>query len=844
MHTHGISIVVDMGVGALVAGKYRIERVLSEGGMGCVVAARHIDLDELVAIKFLLPSALGNAEAVARFAQEARTAVKIRSEHVVRTLDVGTLDNGTPFIVMEYLDGSDLSVILREQGRLPVEQAVDFLLQTSEAIAEAHRIGIVHRDLKPANLFCIRQSGGTFLIKVLDFGISKVTDTQVAHPLAVTTNTAMIMGSPFYMSPEQLRSSRSVDVRSDIWSLGVILFELISGHLPFAAETLPELCLDITTKPPARLREYRPDIEPELEGVICKCLEKDRDARYSNIAEFALALAPFAPERRTSSIERVCGMVASSSASVQALSGATLLRNSDDRLLAAVPVDWFGSRDTRALHSAPTPSAFLACSQLRVAPFTSDSENKTDYGSSPLPTEASVFPAVLHSATDNDSSQFSACFEKPRRTKWRSRLTVTLCALVFTVGAVRALSPLPRTQTRVRELVTHALALLQSPQDTITVTAAGPGLIPIESVEVLIDGKKRCDSSPCVATRVGIGTHLVAIRATGYLTPSPQAVAAGNHLNLLLTPVSNSGYLKVSAVGSDLKLALDGRDLGALRTEPEALSPGAHQLRIDGGPRFETYEQTVWVASNEVTTVGPIRLKVLRGTAELVAGANTEHAKLSIVAGRERRPLTALPYRFELDPARGYVLVATRSGFRPTTIPLTFEDGAAQKQFVVSLRKWGDQGPVPEKAIAQRESITKKPGAKPIDIGTSAANTPSPADPPLTGVDSPVATEKVLPISAADVPTEPTAPTAASSFDGESRGTEFGVTATALLSINSIPHSNVLLDGRPLGATPRADVAVAPGEHVITFVHPELGRKQIVVTAIAGKALVAAVRFP
>src|SRR5512133_373377 len=187
-------IVVNSSVGDLVAGKYRIERILSEGGMGCVVAARHTDLDELVAIKLLLPWAVGNSEAVARFAQEARTSVKIRSEHVVRTLDVGTLDNGTPFMVMEYLDGSDLSAVLRERGSLPVEQAIDFILQASEAIAEAHRMGIVHRDLKPANLFCIRQPGGMLLIKVLDFGISKVTNGQIAHPLAVTTNTATIMG--------------------------------------------------------------------------------------------------------------------------------------------------------------------------------------------------------------------------------------------------------------------------------------------------------------------------------------------------------------------------------------------------------------------------------------------------------------------------------------------------------------------------------------------------------------------------------------------------------------------------------------------------------------------------
>ncbi|HEY3664483.1 MAG TPA: serine/threonine-protein kinase, partial [Polyangiaceae bacterium] len=209
--------------GDVLAGKFRIERVLGQGAMGVVVAATHIQLDERVALKFLLPEALANADAVARFAREARAAVKIKSEHVVRVSDVGTLESGSPYMVMEYLQGQDLSEWMTNHGTLNVSDAVEFLLQACEALAEAHALGIVHRDLKPANLFVTARRDGTPCIKVLDFGISKFTAPGSNLNM---TKTSTIMGSPLYMSPEQLSSTRTVDARTDIWALGVILFEL------------------------------------------------------------------------------------------------------------------------------------------------------------------------------------------------------------------------------------------------------------------------------------------------------------------------------------------------------------------------------------------------------------------------------------------------------------------------------------------------------------------------------------------------------------------------------------------------------------------------------------------
>jgi serine/threonine-protein kinase len=273
--------------------------------MGVVVAAHHLQLDERVALKFLRPEALESPEAVARFIREARAAVKIKSEHVARVVDVGQLETGAPYMVMEYLEGGDLSAWIAQRGALPIEQAVEFVLQACDAIAEAHAIGIIHRDLKPANLFCVRRTDGLLAVKVLDFGISKITGTGASGRDMGMTRTQALMGSPYYMSPEQMQSSKGVDPRADIWALGVILFELVTGRVPFDGEAIPELVLHIVSAPTPSLRALRPDAPAGLDAVVQRCLEKDRDRRFASVAELAHGLAAFAPRRAVATVERI-----------------------------------------------------------------------------------------------------------------------------------------------------------------------------------------------------------------------------------------------------------------------------------------------------------------------------------------------------------------------------------------------------------------------------------------------------------------------------------------------------------------------------------------------------------
>jgi hypothetical protein len=272
--------------GSLVAGKLRIERVLGQGGMGTVYVATHLGLDQQVAIKVLDPALAQNTELVQRFVREARASAKLKSDHVCRVMDVGALADGLPYIEMEMLVGEDLGQLI-ERAPLPTETAAEHVLQACIAIAEAHTLGIVHRDLKPANLFVTHRLDGSVLVKVLDFGIATAPAEQ--QELKITKTTA-VMGSPGYMSPEHLRSARDVDARSDIWALGVILYEAASGKLPFVAQTITELAVKVVMDQPDPLGE----VDPRYAAIVARCLEKDPAQRYQNVAGLAFDLSPLA----------------------------------------------------------------------------------------------------------------------------------------------------------------------------------------------------------------------------------------------------------------------------------------------------------------------------------------------------------------------------------------------------------------------------------------------------------------------------------------------------------------------------------------------------------------------
>jgi serine/threonine-protein kinase len=278
--------------GAVLADRYRVERVLGRGGMGAVVAVRNVAGGELRAMKIMHESMRKSADAAVRFVREARAAQSLTSDHVVRVYEVGQLESGLPFAVMEYLEGRDLADELEARGALPIAEVVDLILQTLEPLAEAHALGIVHRDLKPANLFLTRGPHERPFVKILDFGISKLTGQASAGAMQLT-RTRTMLGSPQFMAPEQMRSARSVDARADIWSLGVVAYCLLTAQLPFSGKSLTDVLMSVARDEPRSPRDLRPDIPEPLAAVTMRCLRKDPAERFQNVAELASALAPF-----------------------------------------------------------------------------------------------------------------------------------------------------------------------------------------------------------------------------------------------------------------------------------------------------------------------------------------------------------------------------------------------------------------------------------------------------------------------------------------------------------------------------------------------------------------------
>src|SRR5688572_5383948 len=287
----------DYAVGQVLSGRFRVEHVIGVGSMGVVLAAKHLELDERVAIKFIRSEMQQVPGVLSRFAREAKAAVTIKSEHVAQVFDVGTAEGIGPYIVMEYLEGRDLGAMLEMEGRLSIRRAVHYVMQACEALAVAHSSGITHRDIKPENLF-LTQKGDLELVKLLDFGISKAALTGKVFGGELSGAEAQcLLGTPLYMSPEQIRAAAEIDHRTDIWSLGAVLYELITARPAFVADSVRQVWTRILETSPTPLAAHCPEAPPALQAVIDRCLEKDPAHRFQNVAELAIALLPFAPSR-------------------------------------------------------------------------------------------------------------------------------------------------------------------------------------------------------------------------------------------------------------------------------------------------------------------------------------------------------------------------------------------------------------------------------------------------------------------------------------------------------------------------------------------------------------------
>ncbi len=508
--------VAPVKIGERLLGKYVVERVLGAGGMGCVVSARHTDLDELYAIKLMLPQALFHPEALARFQREARAAAKLKSEHVAKVHDVGRLESGMPYMIMEHLTGRDLNDVLKAEGPLPLPRACGLVMQALEGLAEAHELGIVHRDLKPANLFLTTKKGGVPCVKVLDFGVSK---HQVQDGSLDMTKTGMVLGSPLYMSPEQMMAARNIDLRTDIWAMGVTLYQLVTGRVPFAAEVLTELVGRVMTEEPAPPSRHRADVPAGFDAVMARCLAKKPEGRYASAAELSAALAPFAAMAVPQASPSQARAVVPSHTVAMSESGAQRL----------APV---GLPPARI--SAPTHAHAMAAGQGATGPFpmgVAPSVSATMGAARPQHTVASL--GIGGTTTSSGAASFAVsqvpvlaqsagAATSPKKGTSGATIAIAAIALLGIVGGGGfAVSRMGAPQAASRPTTAPAEANPSPPTDSTTLMTSAPVEVPVPPTAAT----PSASSTPAAAPTVEASGRVAApstVRAAA-MAPAPTA---------------------------------------------------------------------------------------------------------------------------------------------------------------------------------------------------------------------------------------------------------------------------------------------------------------------------------
>ncbi|NUP12246.1 MAG: protein kinase [Polyangiaceae bacterium] len=486
--------------GMVIAGKYRVERFLAAGGMGAVLRAHHEILDKPVAIKIIRPELATRTELAQRFLREARAAAKISSDYVARVTDVDLLDGKTPYMVMDFLDGEDLHDAMVAQGKMPVGLAVDIVLQALMGLDAAHAKGVVHRDLKPSNLFLERRDDGSRRVKLLDFGISKVIEGEGDDGLkaGATTSAGQMLGTPRYMSPEQVTSAKSVDHRTDLWAIGVILYEMLTGTYPFDGSSSGQILANILTTSVPPLRERREDASLELEAVLSRCLAKDRSDRFPGVRTMMAALAPFASKRMRALVaeyEEVAGDPIATMKSPDAV------RSPPTPVSGGEPVD-----------SAPTRLASVAMKKTEAAGPPTPAV-RTHVSAEGPPASKSSVPAPAHST----ETSMSVVESSPRGTPMRKAIAALVAVVALGVGVYFVVRQPDKPPQDVGASARGAETTASSRTDQ---TTAATGHAPTPSVEAIGTAALTAPEAPATASAQPVAS---APSTTASATPTPTA---------------------------------------------------------------------------------------------------------------------------------------------------------------------------------------------------------------------------------------------------------------------------------------------------------------------------------